>query len=462
MTKSKKSPTIFEPFKIKMVEPLPILGTDERRTRIREADFNLFRLPAKYVTFDFLTDSGTSAMSTEQWAGMIRADESYAGSTSFEHFEKAVQDLTGMPFVIPTHQGRAAEALLMRAFVKPGQVVIGNTHFDTTRANIQDAGAEALDLPDPDSAISDKMANFKGNIDLDRLAATLAERSSKCAALIMTLTNNSVGGQPVSMSNLRAAKELVRKYDIPLFIDAARFAENAYFVKLREPGYAQKSVSAIVSEAFSLADGVLMSSKKDAFGNIGGFLALHDSNLAQEVRSLMVITEGFPTYGGLAGRDLEALAIGLKEVLDESYLAYRIRSTEYLGNGLMDAGFKMVVPFGGHAAYIDAGASLPHVPAHQFPGQALSVALYQELGLRSVEVGTVMLGSRDPKTGEEKLAPKELVRLAIPRRVYTQSHIDYIIEMAHEMHGRLRDLGGFEFTYQAPVLRHFTAKFRPL
>jgi tryptophanase len=401
MIMQKKSPTIFEPFKIKMVEALPMPSADERRMRIREADYNLFRLPAKYVTFDFLTDSGTSAMSSEQWAGMIRGDESYAGSASFERFEKTVQDLTGMPYVIPTHQGRAAEALLMHTLVKPGQVVIGNTHFDTTRANIQDAGAEALDLPHPDAAISDKYSDFKGNIDLEALAKTLQERSPKVAALIMTLTNNSVGGQPVSMSNLRAAKELVSHYNIPLFIDAARFAENAYFVKLREPGYSQKTVVSIVSEAFALADGVLMSSKKDAFGNIGGFLALKDSNLAQEVRCRMVITEGFPTYGGLAGRDLEALAIGLKEVLDENYLAYRIRSTEYLGNGLADAGFKMVLPFGGHAAYIDAGASLPHIPTSKFPGQSLSVALYQELGLRSVEIGSVMLGERDAKTGVE-------------------------------------------------------------
>lgn len=458
----KKPSTIFEPFKIKMVEPLPILGMAERLRRIREADFNLFRLPAKYVTFDFLTDSGTSAMSTEQWAGMIRGDESYAGSSSFEHFENTVQELTGMPYIIPTHQGRAAEALLMRAMIKEGQVVIGNTHFDTTRANIQDAKAEALDLPDPDAESSEKLADFKGNIDLKRLADTLHSRHGNVAAVIMTLTNNSVGGQPVSMENLRRARDLTKKYSVPLFIDAARFAENAYFVKLREPAYRQQSVRAIAREAFALADGVLMSSKKDAFGNIGGFLALKDQALAEHVRSLMVITEGFPTYGGLAGRDLEALAIGLKEVLDEDYLAYRIRSTEYLGKGLQSAGFKMVVPFGGHAAYIDAAKTLPHIPVGQFPGQSLSVALYEELGLRSVEVGSVMLGERDQATGEERPAPKELVRLAIPRRVYTQSHIDYVIEKAEEMRAKLSELRGYGFSYQAPVLRHFTAKFHRL
>jgi len=455
--------TIFEPFKIKMVEPLPILSPEERKVRIKEAHFNLFCLPSKYVTFDFLTDSGTSAMSAEQWAGMIRGDESYAGSPSFEKFEAVVGGVTGMPYVIPTHQGRAAEALLMRAMIQEGQIVIGNTHFDTTRANIQDAGAEALDLPDPGTLNSDKFAPFKGNIDLGRLKEILAGRGlGKVAALIMTVTNNSVGGQPVSMENIRAAKKIVDEYNIPLFIDAARFAENAYFIKLREPGYENKSVKEIAGELFSYSDGVLMSSKKDAFGNIGGFLALKNSELAQKVRSLMVITEGFPTYGGLAGRDLEALSIGLHEVLDENYLAYRLRSTEYLGKGLADAGLKMVIPFGGHAAYIDAGATLPHIPPHQFPGQSLSVALYQEIGVRSVEVGTVMLGCRDTQTGEEKLAPKELVRLALPRRVYTQSHIDYILEQACRMRRNLEKLRGYAFTYQAPVLRHFTAHFREL
>lgn len=451
--------TIIEPFRIKMVEPLPILSTAQRRQILDRAHYNLFSIPAKHVTFDLLTDSGTSAMSARQWAGMMVGDESYAGSVSFENFEKSVQDITGMEFVIPTHQGRSAEYLLMKSSVSHGQKVIGNTHFDTTRANIENVGAEALDLPDETAKDSEKIEPFKGNINLPALKKELAAGPGKIALVIITATNNSVGGQPVSMANIRAASELLKSHGIPLFIDAARFAENAFFIKKREDGYADRPVKAIAQEMFSYADGALMSAKKDAFGNIGGFLAVRSPKLAQTLRNLMVITEGFPTYGGLAGRDLEALAVGLREILDEDYLTYRTRSVEYFGEGIEAAGFKTVKPYGGHAVYIDAGLSLPRIPAREFPGQSLSVALYEHIGLRSVEVGSVMLGRRDPKTGEEIPAMKELVRLAIPRRVYTQSHVDYMLEGMRQLARFMDQLPRYKFVEQAPVLRHFTAKF---
>lgn len=453
--------TVFEPFKIKMVEPLAQLTADQRAQAIGEASYNVFRLPARAVTFDFLTDSGTSAMSAEQWASMLRGDESYAGSISFERFEKTVQELTGLPIVIPTHQGRAAEMLLMSALLKAGEIVIGNTHFDTTRANIQVAGGIALDLPAEENGDADTIP-FKGNIDLKRLEAALKTKSPRVAMVIMTVTNNSIGGQPVSMANLKAVRELTKRHQVPLFIDAARFAENAYFIKTREPGFEGRSPRQVAREMFEQCDGVLMSAKKDAFGNIGGFLAIRDTALADEVKNLMVVTEGFPTYGGLAGRDLEALATGLDEILDEHYLAYRIRSTAYLGDGLSAAGLKLIKPFGGHAVYIDAAKTLPMIPVSLFPGQSLSVALYEKIGIRCCEVGSVMLGSRDPATGKEIPAPKELVRLAIPRRVYTQSHVDYVIEMAHLIRPSLDRLPGYQFTYEAPVLRHFTARFKPV
>ncbi len=454
--------TVFEPFKIKMVEPIPVLSLNQRQSVLREAAFNLFKIPSKFVTFDFLTDSGTSAMSAEQWAAIMRGDESYAGSTSFEHFEESIQSLTHLKYVIPTHQGRAAEALLMSALVKPGQIVIGNTHFDTTRANIEAVQAIAMDLPSTENKDTRSMAPFKGNINLEALARELEINSSKVALVIITVTNNSVGGQPVSIENIKAAKNLLKKYNIPLFIDAARFAENAYFIKKRELGYSQKTPLQIAQEMFSFADGALMSAKKDAFGNIGGFLAMNDETLAQEVRNRMVITEGFPTYGGLAGRDLEALAVGLREILNENYLEYRTRSVEYFGKGLADAGLVTLQPYGGHAVYIDAGMTLPHISPSEFPGQSLSVFLYEYLGVRGVEVGSVMLGYRDAKTGKEHQAPKELVRLAMPRRVYTQSHIDYIIEAMTHYKSQLSQLKGYGFTYQAPALRHFTAKFKQL
>jgi tryptophanase len=455
--------TIIEPFRIKSVEPIRLLSASERRRVLEEAGHNLFKVRAQDVTFDLLTDSGTSAMSARQWAGIMIGDESYAGSPSYQRFEAAVQALTGLPHVIPTHQGRSAEFLLMRSLgLAKGDVVIGNTHFDTTRANIEHAGARALDLPCREAADPQSVHRFKGNIDLDALARVLRADARSVRLVIMTVTNNSVGGQPVSMENIRRARAIVEPHGIPLFLDAARFAENAFFIKKRESGFENRPVRDIAHEMFSLCDGALMSAKKDAFGNIGGFLALRSAELAETVRSLMVITEGFPTYGGLAGRDLEALAIGLDEILDEDYLTYRLRSTEYFGEGIRSAGIPVIRPIGGHAVYIDAGAALPHIPWHQYPGQSLSAALYDGIGIRSVEVGSIMLGSRDPETGEERPAPRELVRLAMPRRVYTQSHVDYMVEMIGHLSKHLGELRGYAFTYQAPVLRHFTARFRPL
>ena len=454
--------TIFEPFKIKMVEPLHIHTVDHRRRVLKECHYNLFAIPARDVTFDFLTDSGTSAMSARQWAAMLEGDESYAGSESYARFAETVNEITGMDHVIPTHQGRSAEALLCHVLLKPGQRVLGNTQFDTTRANIESVGGISVDLPCEESADSQSEYPFKGNVDLKALQTVLGTSASDVAFFIMTVTNNSSGGQPVSLENIRETKRLLSKYNIPMFIDAARFAENAYFIKLREPGQKDRSVKEIAREMFSYADGVLMSSKKDAFANIGGFLALQGSALAESVRQRMVITEGFPTYGGLAGRDLDAIAVGLQEVLNEDYLAYRIRSVEYFGRGLESAGFTMVKPFGGHAVYIDARATIPHIPVQYYPGQALSVGLYEEIGMRGCEVGSVMFGRLDEKTGEETYASKDLVRLAMPRRVYTQSHIDYIIECAEILYPELGRLPGFRIIEQAKFLRHFTAKFAPV
>ena len=393
--------TIFEPFRIKMTEPLPLPTYAERKAAIEKAKLNLFLLPANQVSFDLLTDSGTGAMSSAQWAAMMIGDESYAGSDSFYRFQSSIQDLTGLEHVIPTHQGRAAEALFAKALLKPGMAVLGNTHFDTTRANIESAGARAIDLPSAEAEDSECDFAFKGNIDLRSLEAALRDANGKTPLVIMTVTNNSIGGQPVSYENIRRAKDIARSFGIPLFIDGARFAENAFFIQRREPAMRSLSVKAIAQKVFALADGVLMSAKKDAFGNIGGFLALRDQALADRVRTLMVVTEGFPTYGGLAGRDMDALAVGLREIVDEAYLAYRIRSVEYFGAGIEKAGYKVIKPFGGHAVYIDAGATLKHIPASQFPGQALSIALYQAIGIRSSEIGSVMLGRRDEATGQE-------------------------------------------------------------
>jgi tyrosine phenol-lyase len=453
--------TIIEPFKIKTVEPIRMTSREERAAFLEAAGYNLFRLASSNVLIDLLTDSGTGAMSSEQWAGIMRGDEAYAGSSSFFRFEKAITELTGFKHVIPTHQGRAAERILFSVTSAPGKVIPGNHHFDTTRANIEATGAEALDLPCRESYDPARPAPFKGNIDLERLESLLKERSGQVPMCIITVTDNTGGGQPVSLSNLRDARALLNKYGVPLILDAARFAENAMFVKMREPANAGKTAREIAREQFSYADGCMMSAKKDGIANIGGFLALNNDHWAASARQLLILTEGFTTYGGLAGRDLEAIAQGLEEVLHEDYLQYRLRSAEYLGEGIRKAGIPIVEPPGGHAVYIDARGMLPHVPPDELPGQALSCALYVEGGVRSIEVGTVMFGHTDPATGKQAPAEKDLVRLALPRRVYTQSHVDYVIEVAGHLARNRKAIGGYRIVSEPAALRHFTAVFAP-
>jgi tyrosine phenol-lyase len=454
--------TIIEPFKIKSVEPIRFTTVAEREDILRSAFYNMFLVRAEDVIIDLLTDSGTSAMSAEQWAGMMLGDESYAGARSFYKFEKVVKDLTGLKYIIPTHQGRAAEKILFSLVGGPGKFIPNNSHFDTTRANVEFSGAEAVDLPTPEAADPAHIADFKGNMDVRALEQFIKRVGPSNIPLCMiTITNNSGGGQPVSMANIRETKEVCIKYGIPLFLDACRFAENAFFIKKREKGYAARPASEIAREIFSYADGVTMSAKKDAIVNMGGFLALNDDELAMRARNLLIVTEGFPTYGGLAGRDLEAIAQGLKEVLDENYLQYRLRSVEYLGERLTRMGVPIVRPPGGHAIYIDARAFLPHIPVEEFPGQALVVELFRAGGIRSVEIGSVMFGKRD-SSGKFIPARMELVRLAIPRRVYTQSHIDFVIEAMGEVVGRKNQLRGYKIVEEAPMLRHFTAKFAPV
>ena len=455
--------TIIEPFKIKSVEPIHLSTPEEREAKLRNAAYNVFLLRAEDVLIDLLTDSGTSAMSAEQWAAIMRGDEAYAGSRSWFRFERAVQDIFGFRHVMPTHQGRAAERILFATMCTAGQIVPNNTHFDTTRANVEFTGAAAVDLVIPEGRIPSLRHPFKGNMDVAGLEALIAEVGRERLPLCMlTITNNSGGGQPVSMANIRAVSALCRTHGIPLYLDACRFAENAYFIKLREEGYADRTPIDIAREMFSYADGCTMSAKKDGMANIGGFLATNDARLAQQERNLLILTEGFPTYGGLAGRDIEAIAVGLYEALDEDYLRYRVRSTTYLGEHIAAAGVPIVQPPGGHAIYIDAAAFLPHIPALELPGQALTVELYREAGIRAVEIGTVMFGRRVPETGEEVAGPMELVRLAIPRRVYTQSHVDYVVEAILNLWERRSAVRGYRFTEQAPFLRHFTAKFEPL
>lgn len=450
--------TIIEPFRIKSVEPIRMSTRQERERWIAEAHYNLFALDAERVLIDLLTDSGTAAMSARQWAAMMQGDESYAGSPSFDRFEAAVRRLMPFRFIIPTHQGRAAEKILFSILGGPGKIIPSNTHFDTTRANIEFTGAEAVDLPIPEALQPQLEHPFKGNMDVERLEELLRRLGPQRVPLCMlTVTNNSGGGQPVSMANIQATAEVCRRYGVPLFIDACRFAENAYFIKLREPGYADKSVLEIVRQMFSYADGCTMSAKKDGLANIGGWLALNDEAWAQQARTLLILTEGFPTYGGLAGRDLEAIAVGLEEVIEEDYLRYRIASTQYVGRHLMEAGVPIVRPVGGHAVYLDARAILPHIPPLQYPGQVLAVELYVHGGVRGCEIGTVMFG-RQPD-GSEKAAPMDLVRLAIPRRVYTQSHMDYVIEVVCEVYAHRQRLRGMRITWEPPVLRHFTARF---
>jgi Tryptophanase len=448
------SRTIIEPFRIKSVEPISFTTRHQREQLLRAAHHNLFLLSADDVLIDLLTDSGTGAMSTHQWAGVMEGDESYAGSRSFDRFKHSVQDIFGYKHVIPTHQGRAAERILFNVMCKKGDVVPNNTHFDTTRANVEFVGAEALDLLMPEARQPSAVLPFKGDMDVNALEQTIVRVGREHIPLVMlTVTNNSGGGQPVSMANARAVSAVCHKHGIPLYFDACRFAENAYFIKLREPGYADKSPKNIAQEMFALGDGCTMSAKKDGMANIGGFLCTNDDILARQEENLLILTEGYPTYGGLAGRDLEAIAVGLQESLQEDYLRYRIASTAYLGNHISERGVPIVLPAGGHAIYIDAKAFLPHVPVDQFPGVALAAELYLEGGIRSVEIGSLMFGAA---------AQMELVRLAIPRRVYTQSHIDYVVEVILRVWEQRERIKGMSLTYEAPFLRHFTAHLEPV
>jgi tryptophanase len=446
--------TIIEPFRIKSVEPLRRTTREQREQFLQDAGYNLFQIHASNILLDLLTDSGTSAMSTEQWAAVMRGDESYAGSESFYRLRRSVDGLMGFRHVIPTHQGRAAERILFSVLCKAGHIVPNNTHFDTTRANIEFTGAQAVDLPLSEAADTQARIPFKGNMDVKALDRLIQENGPERIPLVMiTVTNNSGGGQPVSMANIEAVREITRRYGIPLYLDACRFAENAWFIRQNEAGYAELSPKEIAQRMFRLADGCTFSAKKDAFANIGGLLCTNDDKLAELEKDLLILTEGFPTYGGLAGRDLEAIAVGLEEILQPEYLEYRIASTAYLGRHIADHGVPIVEPPGGHAIYIDAGRMLPHIPKHQFPGQALAVELYRHAGVRSVEIGSVMFGDK---------ARHELLRLAIPRRVYTQSHIDYLVEAILEVNERRSSLRGLEIVHEPPFLRHFSARFREL
>ena len=452
--------TIIEPFRIHAVEPIRITTQAEREAALEAAGWNLFNLHADDVIVDLLTDSGTGAMSRDQWAAIQHGDESYAGSPSWYAFLEAVQALFPFRHVIPTHQGRAAEKILFSAIGGPGKVIPNNTHFDTTRANVEFTGAEAVDLVIEEGRHPATLHPFKGNMDVAALEALLAARAADVPVVFVTVTNNSGGGQPVSLENLRAIRAVCDRYGTPLFLDGCRFAENAWFIRLREEGYAHRPIPEIVREMFSYADGCTMSAKKDGLANIGGWLALDDDALAERCRNLLILTEGFITYGGLAGRDLEAIAQGLREVVEPDYLRYRIRSTAYLGEALDRAGVPLVKPFGGHAVYLDARALLPHIPPLEYPGQALAVELYRAGGIRGCEIGTVMFG-RHPD-GTETPAAMDLVRLAIPRRTYTQSHIDYVIEVARDVAARASELRGMRIVSQPSQLRHFTARFAPL
>ena len=454
--------TIIEPFRIKMVEPIKLTTRDEREQLIRDAFYNPFLLRAEDVIIDLLTDSGTSAMSSDAWGALMRGDESYAGARSWYRFRDTVQDIFGFQQVIPTHQGRAAEHILFGVLVKPGMIVPNNTHFDTTRGNIEFVGGEAIDLPCAEAADLNSNFPFKGNMDTQALEALIAEHGPETIPVIMvTITNNSGGGQPVSMANIREISRIARKAGIPFYIDACRFAENAHFIKRREEGYADVAPIDIAREMFSYADGCTMSAKKDSFSNIGGFLCTNDDELAHRERNILIMMEGFPTYGGLAGRDLEAIAVGLRETLDEHYLDYRLLSTRYVVTRLVEAGIPVMSPAGGHAVYLDARRFLPHIEPLQYPGQALSVELYVEAGIRTVEIGTVMFGL-DPHTGRERPARQDLLRLAIPRRVYTQSHMDYVLEAIGLVWERRAAIPGMKIIEAPQFLRHFTAHFERL
>jgi tryptophanase len=451
--------TVIEPFRIKSVEPIRMTTREERERLLAEAKLNVFRLRAEDVLLDFLTDSGTGAMSARQWAAMMQADESYAGARSFFRFEAAVKDLTGYPFVIPTHQGRAAERILFEVATRPGDAVPSNTHFDTTRANLEHDDVEPVDLVIPEGLEPRSRHPFKGNIDLARVERLLAERGDRVPFGMITVTNNSGGGQPVSLENLRAYADLLHRHRKPLVLDACRFAENAMFVKLREPGQGGRPVREIAREMFAIADGCLVSAKKDGLANTGGFIALKEDRWVEAARNLLILTEGFPTYGGLAGRDLEAIAVGLEEVLDEDYLRYRLRTAEYLGEKLLQGGVAIVEPTGGHAVYLDAKAFLPHLGPEDYPAWSLANALYLAGGIRGVEIGSVMFGKPLPGGGESH-PPMELVRLAFPRRVYTQSHFDYAAEVILELGARAASVRGVRIEKQARWLRHFTVEMR--
>ncbi|MBK9293461.1 MAG: tryptophanase [Oligoflexia bacterium] len=445
--------TIIEPFRIKMTEPIKMTTRKEREAFLSEAGYNPFLLKSENVLIDLLTDSGTGAMSAAQWAGIMLGDESYAGSPSFYHFKETVQDLTGFKNIIPTHQGRAAEKILFSIFGEKKKFIPSNAHFDTTRANIEFAKHEATDLPCKEAKDTSLEAPFKGNMDVSALENFIKEKGRENIPLVMlTITNNTGGGQPVSLENIKQVSAICKKNNIPLFLDACRFAENAYFIKLKEKGQQERSVKEISQEIFSLADGATMSGKKDGLVNMGGFLALNNDSWAEQARNLLILTEGFPTYGGLSGRDLEAYAIGLKEVVNEDYLKYRIRSVQYTGEKLTAAGVPIMLPTGGHAVYLDALKFLPHIKRHEFPGQALSCQIYIQGGIRGCEIGSVMFNN----------PINELVRLALPRRVYTQSHMDYVVEVIIEVFKNKNKISGYKMTYQAPTLRHFTAQFKPL
>ena len=453
--------TIIEPYRVKSVEPIRFTTREEREAALKKAGYNLFGLRADDVLIDLLTDSGTSAMSAEQWAAMMRGDESYAGSRSFERFEAVVRELTGFKHIIPTHQGRASERILFGEMLGKGDVVISNTHFDTTRANVEFQGAEALDLPCREARDLYLEMPFKGNLDLEAVEQALVQNGKRVKLVMATVTNNSGGGQPVSLENLRAVRALCDKFGVPFFLDACRFAENAWFVKVREQGQADRHPREIAREMFRLVDGCTISLKKDGFGNIGGLLAMNDDKLAARCRTSLILTEGFTTYGGLAGRDLEALAQGLREVTEPDYLRYRVRTAEYLSKKAWAAGVPTVRPAGGHAVYLDAKALLPHIPPHEYPAQALACELYLDGGVRGVEIGTLMFG-RTQENGPDLPATNELVRLALPRRVYTQSHIDYVGEVIAKVASRAVQIRGYKIVEQAPWLRHFTARLEPI
>lgn len=451
-----------EPFRIKSIEAINLPDRKAREAKIKNANYNLFKLDADDIYIDLLTDSGTTALSNKQWAALMLGDETYAGAKSFRRFEKSVKDIFRQQYVLPTHQGRSAENLVFSTVIKEGQFVVNNTHFDTTRGNTLHKGGVPVDLPVANGAI-DESFPFKGNMDILALENFIAKHGrEQIAMVIMTVTNNSVGGLPVSMSNIKEVSEICKKHDLRFFFDCARFAENCYFVKNHEPGYEDKTTLEIAQEMFELADGAMMSAKKDGMSNIGGFIALNDELLYQQIKELMIIVEGFPTYGGLAGRDLDVLAVGFYEALEYEYLDYRIKQVRYFGDKLKEAGMPIVEPCGGHAVFIDAGKFLPHIKAEHFPGQALSVAFYLEGGIRTVEIGSIMFGETDQKTNETILAPRELVRLAMPRRVYTASHIDYMIDVARKIAEHKDKLTGYKIVKQTAFLRHFTCDMLPL